>query len=268
MKTLSIRSPLAALCFAFLLFSVTVASAQPFQLDLKKDLLICGAELTGEIGHTLYDHFCTDDDWDGSLFYKTDVNAFDRYFMHSYSKALDRTGDVLVVTTAAVPFLTAAAFLYTDEQYQMQDVLTEAVMFAETMAISHTVAHITKGLVLRTRPYMYYSVDEAPEDDWNRSFYSGHTTMSFAAATFTSYTFCSYFPDSAWKYPVAIASYALASATGIIRVQAGCHFATDVLTGAVMGTAIGFLVPWCHKVSTKQTQIAVTPLGFSVRQML
>ena len=256
----------------FFLFAALVccgtAFAQPFSLDLTKDAIICGAELGGEVYHTLYDHFVTDDDWDGTAYCKDDVNGFDRALMHSYSKALDRTGDVLAVSTCALPFLAEAAFVHFDAGYHWHDVATLTVMYAETLAISHTVAHITKGLVLRTRPYMYYDVDEAPEDDWNRSFYSGHTTMSFAAATFASYTFCSYFPESAWRYPVVIGSYALAATTGIIRVQAGCHFATDVLVGALTGTAIGFPVPWCHRLSTKQTQVALSPLGISVRCQL
>ncbi len=171
----------------------------------------------------------------------------------------------MVATTVAVPFLASVALLWRDERYAGIDVLTDTVMFAETMAISHTVAHITKGLVLRTRPYMYYDVDEAIEDDWNRSFYSGHTTMAFAAATFTSYTFCNYFPESHWKIPVIAGSYALAAATGVIRVQAGCHFATDVIVGALTGATIGFLVPWCHKISTEKLQLSLLPLGASVR---
>lgn len=244
--------------------SETLAQASVFQLDLTKDAIICGAELAGEIGHTLYDHIVTDDDWDGTAYDKSEVNAFDRALMHSYSSSLDTAGDLMVATTIAVPFLTSAAFLYADERYSGIDLFTDTVMFAETMAISHTIAHITKGLVLRTRPYMYYDITETPEDDWNRSFYSGHTTMAFAAATFTSYTFCNYFPESGWKIPVVAGSYALAAATGVIRVQAGCHFATDVIVGALTGTAIGFLVPWCHKLSTETMQLSLLPTGASV----
>ena len=253
------------LLFCLLLAAASALQAQVFQLDITKDAIICGAELAGEVYHLCYDHFVTDDDWDGTRYDKDDINAVDRALIHSYSKPLDRAGDVLAVGTAAASFITAAAFLYTDDSYQLSDVLTETVMFAETMAIAHTVAHITKGLVLRTRPYNYYAGDEATEDDWNRSFYSGHTTMTFAAATCVSYTFCNYFPESAWRYPVVIGSYALAATTGVLRVQAGCHFATDVLVGAITGTVIGFLVPWCHKISTKQAQLALSPFGASVR---
>lgn len=242
--------------------------AQVFQLDAKKDALICGLELAGEISHTLYDHFVTDDEWDGRAFDKNEVNAFDRALMHSYSSSLDTAGDILVVASSALPFCAATALLYKDSGYQTDDLLTHAVMFAETMAISHTLAHITKGLVLRTRPYMYYDVDSSVEDDWNRSFYSGHTTMAFAAATFSSYTFCKYFPESSYRLPFVAGSYALAAATAAIRVQAGCHFATDVIVGALTGTAIGFLIPWCHAVSSSRMQLSILPTGASLQFLL
>ena len=251
-------------------FSDTLASAQVFQLDVKKDAIIWGAELTGEVYHNLYDHFALadDDDWDGKSFDKDSINPLDRALMHSYSKKLDTAGDAMVATTIALPFLTGAAFLWQDPRYGGIDLLTDTVMFAEALAISHTLAHITKGLVLRTRPYNYYAGDEATEDDWNRSFYSGHTTMAFAAATFTSYTFCNYFPESSWKIPLVAASYGLACTTGIVRVEAGCHFATDVLVGAMTGAAIGFLVPWCHKVSaavsSDRLQVSLAPTGAAV----
>lgn len=255
-----------AIALGAVLVAAYPLAAQPFALDVRKDVVICGAELAGEVVHLLYDHFVIDDTWDGRRFSKDDVNVFDRALMHGYDSALDTAGDLLAVSTAAVPFLTTAVALCADDGYACSDLLTETVMYAETMAVAHTVAHITKGLVLRTRPYLYYDVDEAPEDDWNRSFYSGHTTMSFAAATFVGYTFCNYFPESPWRVPVIVAGYTLATATAMLRVRAGCHFATDVLVGAVAGTAIGFLVPWCHRLGDSRTQFSVTPLGFSVRR--
>lgn len=70
------------------------------------------------------------------------------------------------------------------------------------------------------------------------------------------------------KVPFIAISYSLATLTGISRVYAGCHFATDVLMGAAVGTAIGFFVPWLHRVSTKETQIALVPCGVMVKKIL
>ena len=35
--------------------------------------------------------------------------------------------------------------------------------------------------------------------------------------------------------------------TAACRVASGDHFLTDVIVGAVTGTACGFFVPWMHK---------------------
>ncbi|MDB4987793.1 MAG: hypothetical protein JWN04_2971, partial [Myxococcaceae bacterium] len=38
----------------------------------------------------------------------------------------------------------------------------------------------------------------------------------------------------------------LAALTGYLRLAADKHYFTDVLTGALVGSAVGFLVPWLH----------------------
>ena len=80
--------------------------------------------------------------------------------------------------------------------------------------------------------------------------------------------FCQYFPDSPWKIPVISASYLLAATTAGLRLASGNHFFTDVLCGAVVGSAIGYLVPyvnsfWWKPTQTDKAQFSVSPLGFS-----
>ena len=223
--------------------------------------------MTGEIFHNVYERISSQKGWDGTVYNKDDVNAFDRNFMYAYNKPLNAVGNVLMVAIPAGALAVNALGIY--KNYELTDLLTETVMAAETFLMAHTVPHIVKPLVSRVRPYNYFSAFDNPnKDDWDRSFFSGHTSMAFAGATFGSYTFCKWFPDSKLKIPVIAISYSLATFTGISRVYAGCHFATDVLTGAVVGTAIGFLVPWLHSVSTKETQIALLPNGVMVKKVL
>ena len=238
-------------------------AAQPFALDLKTEIPLGSALLAGELFHNIYDFTAAEDEWDGTTFYdEEDVNAFDRAFMHRYNKPLDRAGDVMVVLLPVGVVLLNSYAVY--KNYSLNDLLTQTVIAAETLLMAHTLPAITKPLVLRVRPYNYYFGGEGMEDDWNRSFFSGHTTMAFAAATFGTYTYAKWFPDSSFKIPFAAISYGLAAFTGISRIYAGCHFTTDVLMGAAVGTAVGFLVPWLHTLSTKDTQIALSPAGFSV----
>ena len=197
----------------------------------------------------------------GTVYSKDDVNSFDRKFMHSYSKSRDKAADFLLVATMATP-----AVLATTEK---EEWLTCGVMYAETLLIANGIKELTKLAVNRTRPYMYYDAETFPEDDvddgdWANSFPSGHSTMAFAGATFTSYTFCKYFPDSKLRIPVVAGSYAMACGVAALRLSSGNHFMSDVLTGAALGSAVGFLVPWVHTFNAKHDDVNVTLLANGV----
>jgi undecaprenyl-diphosphatase len=78
------------------------------------------------------------------------------------------------------------------------------------------------------------------------SFFSGHTSLAFSMATAYSYLFARRHPDSPLVVPVWLGAHLLAGTTAVLRVEAGQHFWTDVLAGAAVGSAIGYLVPWLH----------------------
>lgn len=106
------------------------------------------------------------------------------------------------------------------------------------------------------------------EGDWDDSFFSGHATLSFCRRRFYDFLFCQYFPDSPWKIPVISASYLLATTTTCLRLASGNHFLTDVLCGAFVGSAIGYLVPfvnsfWWKLTSTDNASLSISPLGFT-----
>lgn len=190
---------------------------------------------------------------------KNEINGFDRSLMNDYSKPLDITADVIQGIAFATPLIFCAT--------NLEDMPTIAIMYAETLMLSRGTVEMAKLFASRTRPCMYY--DNYPqqlidEGDWNKSWPSGHTTYTFATAAFLTYTFAKYNPDSYWKYVVAGASYSLAITTGTLRVLSGNHFVTDVLTGALIGTAYGILVPWLHTINIdNNSNLSVTPAGVS-----
>ena len=117
-----------------------------------------------------------------------------------------------------------------------------------------------------------YPQDKLEDGDWNCSFPSGHTTMAFAGAAFTTMVYCQCYPDSKWTYAVAGVSFGLAALTGALRMASGNHFFTDVLAGAVLGTACGFAVPYMHtklfysnfEKKSGGARAAVSPAGFTL----
>jgi membrane-associated phospholipid phosphatase len=112
--------------------------------------------------------------------------------------------------------------------------------------------NLTKYVVQRPRPYNYYSHPRVAEfareagKDSHASFYSGHASTAFAAAVSGSYLFASGPADREIKALVWLFEMTMASTTASLRVRAGRHFYSDVLTGAIVGSAVGFLVPALH----------------------
>ena len=202
------------------------------------------------------------DDWK-----KSDIAVMDQLFMRPYSKPLHIVGTGTMALAMATPVIFAIM--------PSSEWLTIGVMYAETLLIANGIKEWTKLLVYRARPYMYfddYPQDKLEDGDWNCSFPSGHTTFAFAGAAFTTMVFCQCFPASNWKYAVAGASFGMAVLTGAFRMASGNHFFTDVLVGAVIGSAIGFAVPYMHTKNfygkferkPKTASASLTPTGFTV----
>jgi len=77
---------------------------------------------------------------------------------------------------------------------------------------------------------------ERPEDNdvprCQSSFPSGHATAAFTSA----YVFSSQYPR------LTIPLYVLATSIAISRIYLGKHYPSDVIAGAAIGTAAGFVV--------------------------
>ena len=242
--TIAIVSPVFADSDGFSFKRLTFnGSGEFFKLDVLTDSVISGtglAFLGTELALNKFAHL-KNSVWSGEALNKDDVSAFDSFFMQPFSNGLNITGDIFQFAALLSP----AVLMVTP----MEEWLTIGVMYAETVLATYSIKEFSKALVTRVRPYMYY--DEKPQDlvakgDWNESFPSGHSALAFSGATFLSYVFSKYYSDSPWKYAVTAASYSVAAATAFFRVAGGKHFLSDVLTGAAIGTAIGYVVPWLH----------------------
>lgn len=204
--------------------------------------------------------------FDGNLFNKNNVNAFDRLIMRPYSKPLDITATVLEGTSLLVPSILMTC--------PLGEWGTIGTMYAETVFITYGTKELFKIGIDRARPYMYfndYPQNKVDDGDYLDSFFSGHSALTFASAAFTSYVFCKYNPDSKWKIPVVATSYTIAGTVAGLRLASGNHFLTDVLTGAAFGTATGLLVPWLHTLGTNpknpqsdNLSINLLPMGLLV----
>lgn len=192
---------------------------------------------------------------------KNTVNSFDRLTMQPYSRTLSIASDVSVFSTMA----SAAVML----ALPSSEYFTVGVIYAETVGLTFALKEVLKWAVPRERPYLYfegYPEEALKNGDYNKSFCSGHTAVAFSVAAANSYIFSKYYPDSKWKVPVIAASYSLAALTGVLRVASGEHFASDVLVGALLGTALGYGIPALHTLfADKNVEASVSPFGLAIK---
>lgn len=178
---------------------------------------------------------------------RNDVNILDRSATYNFSHSSAEASDYLVRITAAAPLL-----LFLDGKMK-NDRLTYAVMFLENLMFSGVMANISKESIKRYRPFVYNPDIETSVKlaaDNRRSFFSGHTTTAFSSAVFLATVFNELNPNSQYKFYVWAGSILAASSVGYLRYSAGKHYPTDVLAGAIVGSALGYLIPYVHKVKT------------------
>lgn len=255
--------------FTAKIFASDVEYIHPFKLNPVNDGVQIGTSVALAGSALLCDKVfkIKDSTFNAENLNPSQIPMMEQFFMRPYSKGLDITGTVVCGSILLGPAIFAMV--------PSNEWAAIGVMYAESLAYAYGFKQWGKLLVSRTRPYMYF--DDYPQEyvddgDWNCSFPSGHTTLAFTGAAFTSYVFNQYFPDSKWRYAVYGISFGVAFTTGALRMASGNHFFTDVLTGAIIGTVCGFVVPYMHTTDfykkfekkNKNVDVAVLPTGFSV----
>ena len=194
-----------------------------------------------------------------------DVNAFDRRATEQWSPGAATASDVLVLTLLVSPLGLAAS------EFRRGQTVTLGLMYVETLFLAAGTTQLLKGVTNRTRPYAYNRDPAIPEEHKldthaRRSFASGHTSTAFAAAVFLSSTYSRLHPQSPARTWVWIGSLASAGTVGYLRYRAGEHFPTDIIAGAVIGAAAGYLVPKLHE--TGPVYIAPSEEGLALGAVL
>lgn len=161
----------------------------------------------------------------------------------NYSPRAHSLANVVVASLVLAPLVLDAADSRFHGWAEDTFVALEAILMAQA------VTQITKSAVRRPAP-LVYNPSAATEDldspDAFRSFISGHTSTSFAAATAYAVTFWKRHPTSPWRWVVLGVGEALAMGVGLLKIEAGYHYATDVAAGALVGGAMGLFVPVLH----------------------
>ena len=174
------------------------------------------------------------------------LNFLDQWVAGKHNKSANAISDIPFALSFAAPF----AFLFDDE---INDHTGQYIgIYIESLATTAALYTITAGLVDRSRPYVYDNSGDTSNDrrfknNGQRSFYSGHVAATATATFFAAKAYSDFNPDANGKVWVWTGAAVLPASVGILRMEAGQHFLTDVLLGYVLGAGTGILVPELHK---------------------
>ncbi len=232
-------------------------SQSPYKLATGREAIMLGGGLgIGVLALSLESNIESFNFQDLQNLSRENVTAFDRGATYNWSEEAGIVSDYLLNFMLISPVALLASDKIRD------DIGIFSVMYLENILLSFAVVHSSKILTKRNRPYLYNS-NVPLKYKTNRtsrlSFFSGHATHAFSSAVFLSSVYAEYYPDSKWKTYIWGISLLSASLTGYLRYSSGDHFPTDIIVGAVVGSAIGYLVPLIHKIDKKDESPGVTP---------
>lgn len=195
------------------------------------------------------------------------------------------TSDVLLSLSTMYPFLVDSLMVAWWHRGSATVATQMALMNAEAMAIGAGVQGVVSALFSRERPFgrdcdeesRVGSTRDCQSYNRYRSFFSGHSSQAFVGAMLT----CAHHANIPLYGSVAadrtacVTHIAVAATVATMRVLADVHYASDVITGAIVGSGVGLAVPYllhyrgrpsAGTASAVWTTMRVTPLptGFAI----
>ncbi len=175
------------------------------------------------------------------------LNFLDKWVAGNHYENASKISDIPFALSFAAPF----AFLFDDE---INDHTGQYIgLYIESLATTAAIYTITAGLGRSEVVLMFMISAETLQmkddlkNNGQRSFYSGHVAATATATFFAAKAYSDFNPDANGKVFVWAGAAVLPATVGVLRMEAGQHFLTDVLLGYVLGAGTGILVPELHK---------------------
>ncbi|MFQ5952450.1 MAG: phosphatase PAP2 family protein [Candidatus Omnitrophota bacterium] len=121
----------------------------------------------------------------------------------------------------------AIVFLF----FRKKEVRTLGILLLAGLTISYYSVYWIKNLVARPRPFMALKNVNLLINITGHSFPSGHATLSFLSATLLTGCF------KRWYI-----FYTIALVVALSRSYLGVHYPSDILTGAILGSLLGYIL--------------------------
>jgi len=178
----------------------------------------------------------------------------------------ERANTISNYTGLVLPAIVPVGILFFSgwDDGKVADGIDDSLAVAEAAIATGLITQAVKYSTGRQRPLVHYGDPTAPtSNDDNVSFISGHTSFAFSVATASGSI------ASARGYKMAPLIWGvglgLAATTGYLRIAADRHYLSDVVLGAAVGGAVGYLMPrWLHDHGKIGTQVVPAPGGLAI----
>jgi hypothetical protein len=143
----------------------------------------------------------------------------------------------------------------------------------EALTIAGAIQGTANFLSGRERPYGQDCGTQIPNDTQDcqsqsryRSFFSGHSTLSFTSASLVcAHHMALHLFESGADPATCVTAYLAATTIGTLRIIGDAHYASDVLIGAAVGTAIGLGLPLLHHYKRAPSEEPTSQTGVAWR---
>jgi membrane-associated phospholipid phosphatase len=175
------------------------------------------------------------------------ATGIDRVALNRWDEAAGHRSDYALFAAFGTAGLTALAHTQADRRFG--DAVVLGSMWFQTNLSTLMLTDAVKNSVRRNRPFVYFDgapLDARMEPDARKSFFSGHASLTACNTFFAAKVWSDLHPNSRWKPVVWSAATLVPAYVAWQRVEAGKHYPSDVLVGAVVGAAVGYLIPTIH----------------------
>ena len=231
--------------FICCLFFINTNAQSPYELKLKKEISIVGTGLgLGGAAYLLNKKMPLLSEMEISRLEEKGISSFEEWATKQGSEKSDRASDILLFSSQLLPGILTLA-----DKSMRKDYLRIGTLYSEVFLVNLGMTAFAKNAVRRTRPFVYdpdVALEEKMVKSARTSFYSGHSSETAAMCFLTARLYADYHPESKWRPAVWAAAATVPAVTGYLRMRAGKHFPSDVITGYVMGAAVGYFLPKIH----------------------
>jgi membrane-associated phospholipid phosphatase len=193
--------------------------------------------------------------WKGTILFDSQARDFFRLGTDRARSNAGITSDLLYYTNTFFPLIVDSAIVTWGVHHSPDAAWQEFAIDAEAFSITGIISATTQRFVARERPFVAPCRAHPTNADCNPSpavenvsFLSGHTAMALTGAMLTCFHHrkLHLYQNEAADLGICAALLTTATTASVLRMMSDRHYASDVLTGAVVGLSVGYLVPALH----------------------